>query len=45
MKPYELSIIASVAEYERESGRELPASSFYKSLAIRFMAKLAKLSR
>lgn len=43
MKPYELSIIQSVEAYEAEAGRELPRDSFYKSLALRFKAKLAKL--
>lgn len=45
MKPHELSIIASVEAYERESGRELPAGSFYKSLALQYKAKQERLTK
>ena len=31
--PTELSIIASVVQYEQATGRELPHQSFYKAIA------------
>jgi len=34
MTTLESHILASVTRYEQESGRELPASSFYKSIAL-----------
>lgn len=33
LKPHEAAIVLAVAAYERESGKPLPAGSFYKSLA------------
>lgn len=39
LKPHELSIVLSVAAYERESGHSLPDDSFYKSLARAIMRK------
>lgn len=36
----ELAIIASVVQYERESGHELPLSAFYKSIALAAVHRL-----
>lgn len=33
-KPFEAAILADVTRHEQEFGRELPATSFYKSLAL-----------
>lgn len=39
MSATERRIVEDVSRYEAEAGRELPASSFYKSLALAIIKK------
>jgi hypothetical protein len=42
LEPFEREIITAVLSYEAEAGRELPADSFYKSLALDIQRKYKK---
>jgi len=42
MTTLESTILADVTRYERESGRPLPANSFYKSITIDIIKRQTK---